>query len=356
MNEGKSKTVFVGLSGGVDSSVCALRLMKQGYNVVGVFIKVWHPDFLVCNWEQERLDAMRVAAKLGIAFLTCDAQQVYKNDVADYFIGEYKKGKTPNPDVMCNKYVKFGAFFDFAMAHKADYIATGHYAQNIHENSVYKLLRGTDATKDQSYFLWTLTQEQLAKVLLPVGDSEKSGIRSEAEKAGLITAQKKDSQGICFLGHIDIPEFLSHYVSLETGVVLNEEGESIGTHNGALVYTKGQRHGFAITTSNSLRTPLYVTNRNLELNTITVSEEKPMTKTNDKLTLTDLNYIGWTPRVGSTIEVQTRYRQKPSLCTVTEYTDTTLVLTYNNEGECDSEGQSCVLYDGNVCCGGGIIA
>ena len=350
------KTVFVGLSGGVDSSVCALRLIKQGYNVVGVFIKVWHPDFLVCDSEKERLDAMRVAAKLGIPFLTCDARQAYKDDVADYFIGEYKKGKTPNPDVMCNKYVKFGAFFDFAMSNGANYIATGHYAQCIQEAGTYKLVRGTDTNKDQSYFLWTLTQAQLSKVLLPVGDSEKVIIRKEAEEAGLVTAQKKDSQGICFLGHIDIPEFLSHYIPLQKGSVINTNGESIGTHDGALVYTKGQRHGFVISTEDSLRTPFYVQERDLEENTITVSKEKPMTNAKSTLRLTDVNYIAWTPKIGSMVEAQTRYRQRPALTTVLSYTDATLTLAYLQESECESEGQSCVLYDGNVCCGGGIIA
>jgi tRNA-uridine 2-sulfurtransferase len=185
-----SQTVFVGLSGGVDSSVAAKRLIEAGYNVVGVFIKVWHPDFLVCNWEQERLDAMRVAAKLGIPFLTCDAEAAYRDAVAHYFIESYRAGKTPNPDVMCNKEVKFGAFLEFAKAHGADYIATGHYAQHIGDT----LVRGVDTGKDQSYFLWTLTPEQLAYTLLPVGDSQKETIRTEAAAAGLITAEKKDSQ------------------------------------------------------------------------------------------------------------------------------------------------------------------
>ena len=170
----KGKKVFVGMSGGVDSSVAALRLQKAGYDVTGVFIKVWQPDFLTCNWEQERLDAMRVAAHLGIPFLTCDAVDAYRDEVGKYFIDEYIAGRTPNPDVMCNQHVKFGAFLTFAMDHGADYIATGHYAQVREENGKYQLLRGNDTSKDQSYFLWTLTQEQLAKTLLPVGSSTKN--------------------------------------------------------------------------------------------------------------------------------------------------------------------------------------
>jgi tRNA-uridine 2-sulfurtransferase len=350
------KTVFVGLSGGVDSSVAALRLIERGYKVVGVFIKVWHPDFLVCNWEEERLDAMRVAAKLNIPFLTCDAEKTYKDDVADYFIGEYKEGRTPNPDVMCNKYVKFGAFLEFALDHGADYIATGHYARVERKGESFRLLRGIDTNKDQSYFLWTLTQEQLSRVLLPIGDSTKDVIRNEAAKAGLITAEKKDSQGICFLGHVDIPEFLSHYVDLKEGAVINDAGEVIGKHRGAFVYTQGQRHGFTITSEDSERPVYYVTHRDVQNNTITVGEIKPVQQKESELTLSNLNYIGWEPRVGEVIEIQTRYRQKPSACSVEEVTSDVLKLQYQETGEEVSVGQSCVLYDGMCSLGGGIIA
>jgi tRNA-specific 2-thiouridylase len=351
----KDKVVMVGLSGGVDSSVAVLRLLKEGYTVVGVFIKVWHPDFLECNWEQERLDAMRVAAKLQIPFLTCDAQQAYKNDVADYFIQEYKEGRTPNPDVMCNKHVKFGTFFDFAMQHNADYIATGHYAQVQRENDAYRLYRGVDEDKDQSYFLWTLTQDQLSKVLLPVGNSKKSSIRNEAKNAGLITAQKKDSQGICFLGHVDIPEFLSHYIDLKVGEVLNTEGQIIGTHNGAFVYTNGQRHGFSISINTSTRTPYYVVDRNIQANTITVSNKKPVINKNSSIKISHVNYIDWEPKIDMIIAIQTRYRQKTSLCTVTSVSADTITLSFTEEAEEVSSGQSCVFYDGMRCCGGGII-
>jgi len=353
--ENKEKVVFVGLSGGVDSSVCALRLLQQGYKVVGVFIKVWHPTFLICNWEQERLDAMRVAAKLKIPFLTCDAEQAYKDDVADYFISEYKAGRTPNPDVMCNKYVKFGAFLKFALEHGADYIATGHYAQHGTQGTTHTLLRGVDTTKDQSYFLWTLTQSQLAKVLLPVGNSKKLVIRSEAQKNGLITADKKDSQGICFLGHIDIANFLSHYIPLHEGDVLSKNGEIIGTHKGALVYTSGQRHGFSIHQSKSNQSSLYVIARDIKNNTITVTEQAPLQEVQDMLTLSHTNYIGWQPIKGETISVQTRYRQTPSRCTIEEVTESSLCLTYQEKGERATAGQSCVLYDKEICCGGGII-
>lgn len=351
----KPQTVFVGLSGGVDSSVAALRLLRAGYNVVGVFIKVWHPDWLVCNWEQERLDAMRVAAKLKIPFLTCDAEDAYKNDVADYFISEYIAGRTPNPDVMCNKHVKFGRFLEFANEHGADFVATGHYAQNIKTDSHFMLHRGIDTGKDQSYFLWTLTQTQLAHVLLPVGDSIKATIRQEAAKAGLLTAEKKDSQGICFLGHIDIPEFLRHYTTLTPGKVINEHGEVIGEHQGALVYTTGQRHGFTIRTHSQTETPHYVIARDLEANTITVSPTKPELSTTTSLKLREVNIIGEPLDLLDTFSIQTRYRQRPQEASLTHITPDSLTLSVSKTAEAVSVGQSCVLYQGNLCLGGGII-
>lgn len=352
----EQKTVFVGLSGGVDSSVAALRLKQQGYFVVGVFIKVWHPDFLECNWEAERLDAMRVAAALDIPFLTCDAEEAYKDDVAAYFIREYENGRTPNPDVMCNKHVKFGAFLKFALEHNADYIATGHYAQVKKEGERFVLLRGADSNKDQSYFLWTLTQEQLAHVLLPVGDSEKPAIRKEAEKAGLPTAQKKDSQGICFLGAVDIPEFLSHYIDLKKGDVLNSEGKVIGTHEGAILYTSGQRHGFAITEDIATRAPHYVVARDIAKNTITVGTEKPQQEEHSSIKLTNLNVISGKFTPGQTVFVQTRYRQTPSAARIDSVDADTITLSFTQSAEMASAGQSCVLYDGDRTLGGGIIA
>lgn len=350
----KGKKVFVGLSGGVDSSVAALRLKSAGYEVYGVFIKVWQPDFLVCNWEAERLDAMRIAAQLDIPFLTCDAEAVYRDSVAKYFIDEYLSGRTPNPDVMCNKHVKFRAFLDFALDHGADYIATGHYAQCTEEDGSFSLLRGVDTDKDQSYFLWTLTQEQLAHVLLPVGSSTKATIRDEAAAAKLTTASKKDSQGICFLGHVDIPDFLSHYTDLQTGNVLAEDGAVIGTHKGALVYTVGQRHGFTIINQQSTSQPHFVIARNLTTNTITVSTEKPRAQQSSELRLERVNWIQGT--LPPTVSIQMRYRQQPISATVKMYDNEHALLTLNEEAETPSVGQSCVLYDSEVCLGGGIIA
>jgi tRNA-specific 2-thiouridylase len=351
----KTQTVFVGLSGGVDSSVAALRLLRARYNVVGVFIKVWHPDWLVCNWEQERLDAMRVAAKLGIPFLTCDAEAAYRDEVARYFIDEYKAGRTPNPDVMCNKYVKFGAFLEFAKMHGADFVATGHYAQRIDKDGVPEMHRGIDHNKDQTYFLWTLTKEQLAQTLFPVGDSTKDIIRAEAAAAGLLTAAKRDSQGICFLGHIDIKEFMCHYVELVPGNVLNTAGEVIGNHDGALIYTLGQRHGFTLHNEQPNTEPQFVIARDIETNTITVATSAPSQSTTDTMTLTDVTLVK-SLKAGDTVSYQIRYRQKPCHGTITSVTSTTLTLTPSEVGDVPAAGQSCVLYEGSRCLGGGIIA
>lgn len=347
--------VFVGISGGVDSAVAALRLQQAGYDVVGVFIRVWQPDFIDCNWEAERLDAMRVAAHLQIPFLMCDAQEAYKQKVADYFIAEYAAGRTPNPDVLCNKAVKFGVFYDFAMKHGADYIATGHYAQVSNVESP-KLLRGVDTEKDQSYFLWMIPPEHLRHVLLPVGNSPKEQIRREALTAGIPVATKKDSQGICFLGHIDIPEFLSHFIDVQVGEVLNETGDVIGEHKGVQVYTIGQRHGFTINVHSDTQAPYYVIERNLITNTITVSHTKPTKPESGELTLTSLNLFTDMLTVGTTVLFQTRYRQRPLKATISSMTHKALTIQINEAHDIPSAGQSCVLYADDVCLGGGIIA
>ncbi len=348
--------VFVGLSGGVDSAVAAARLIDAGHTVVGVFIKVWHPDWLVCNWEQERLDAMRVAATLRIPFLTCDAEAAYRDEVAAYFIREYTAGRTPNPDVMCNRAVKFGAFLAFAKAHGADAIATGHYAQRVDTTDGPQLVRGVDASKDQSYFLWSLTSEQLGSALFPVGNTPKAAIRAEATRRGLPVAQKRDSQGICFLGHIDIKTFLSHYTTLTPGDVLDEAGAVIGQHDSALIYTLGQRHGFTISGSGPHSTPHYVVSRDIGRNTITVAPQPPTIAATSTLTLTD-TIVRRPLTVDTKLVAETRYHQsQPLAVTVTAYDEHTLTLATDTVGEAVSSGQSCVLYEGTTCIGGGIIA
>lgn len=349
------QTVFVGLSGGVDSSVAAARLVAQGYHVVGVFIKVWHPDFMLCNWEQERLDAMRVAAHLNIPFLTCDAESTYRDEVAQYFINEYMAGRTPNPDVLCNQYVKFGAFLRFAEERGADLIATGHYAKRTDTSEVVELHRGVDVEKDQSYFLWSLSVDQLSRALFPIGDSEKSDIRQEAAKLQLPVATKKDSQGVCFLGHVDIPEFLSHFVTLKPGAVLDESGQVIGTHQGALVYTIGQRHGFILETENAARAAMYVVAKDLAANTITVGPNRKDIASTSETQLRQV-VLRHALQHGEAVEAQFRYRQKPCMVKIGSLERDTLIITPQEPIEQPAQGQSCVLYRGTLCLGGGILA
>lgn len=349
----QKKKIFVGLSGGVDSSVSALLLKEAGHDVIGVFIKVWQPDFLVCDWEKERLDAMRVAAHLGIPFLTFDAEEVYKKEVAEYMIEEYKAGRTPNPDVMCNRHVKFGAFLDFAKASGADMVATGHYAQVVERDGHFALLRGADEAKDQSYFLWTLTQEQLSHIVFPVGHLEKPAVRAHAARVGLPTATKHDSQGICFLGQVDMEEFLSHYVHTEEGDVYDTEGKVIGTHSGALFYTLGQRHGFSITKADTEKHPYYVVAKDMEKNSITVAIT-PREVASAVIELHGVNIIPERLPV-SALSAEFRYRQKPFAIEISEERGVFTVFPKDPVAE-PSSGQSCVLYSGDECLGGGVVA
>lgn len=363
----KRQTVFVGLSGGVDSAVSAIILKKQGYEVVGVFIKTWHPDFLVCNEEEERRDAMRVAAFLDIPFLTFNLEDVYKKEVADYMIREYKAGRTPNPDVMCNKEVKFGAFLKKAISMGADYVATGHYAQNKYggvssvseETPPYLLKKGIDPTKDQSYFLWTLGQEQLDKTIFPIGDLKKTEVRKLAKKLNLPVAEKKDSQGICFLGAVDLKEFLKHYIKSKKGKVLNLEGEEIGFHDGAVFHTLGERHGFTITKKISTDGPYYIVAKDVKKNILFVSQNPArVVLAENKINLENTNWINKVPKLDKEYTAQIRYHGELIPCKI-KYP--TLDVVQNkveiifSKPILAASGQSCVVYDKDVCLGGGII-
>lgn len=377
-------TVFVGLSGGVDSAVSAALLKKQGYEVVGVFIKTWHPDFLVCNEEEERHDAMRVAAYLDIPFLTFDFEDVYKKEVADYMINEYKAGRTPNPDVMCNKEVKFGAFLKKALSMGADFVATGHYAQITRKLAVFELPEGPnlviegraqgrknskfpkdllkkspDPSKDQSYFLWTLRQEQIKRIIFPVGSLHKTEVRKLAKKFKLPVASKKDSQGICFLGAVDLKDFLKHYIKSKKGKVLNEKGEDIGFHDGVIFYTLGERHGFTITVKKPTDGPYYIINKDIKKNILLVSQNKDFKniedKNNNKIIITSTNWISIIPDPKKIYSAQIRYHGEFLSCRVNVLSSTKTEVVFNKNIAVAS-GQSCVLYDGEVCLGGGVVA
>ncbi len=355
--KGAKETVFVGLSGGVDSSVAALRLVREGYRAVGVFIKVWQPEFLHCDWEQERFSAMRVCAHLEIPFLTCDAEERYKTEVADYLVSEYRAGRTPNPDVMCNKHIKFGAFLDFAEARGAEYIATGHYARRAagSASAAAGILRGVDTAKDQSYFLWTLTAEQLSRTLFPIGDSLKSQVRAEAKRAGLPTAEKPDSQGICFLGELNMKEFLRHFIASERGSVEDTNGRVVGEHDGAQFYTIGERHGFRLQQESPNAQPYYIVATDLARNALIVSHEKPVLASGAarSLALSETNWIGRPPQ--GRVSAQTRYRQKPVLASVEITGAPPAPVAPGGALVRAPPGQSCVVYNNEKCLGGGII-
>ncbi len=365
---GGKRRVFVGLSGGVDSAVSAGLLLKDGYDVTGVFIKVWQPDWIECNWKEERRDAMRVAAHFGIPFVTLDLVNEYKQDVIDYMIREYSRGRTPNPDVMCNRYVKFGGFWKWAKEQGAEYVATGHYAR-VEENSVggvkeYNLLKGLDDNKDQSYFLWTLNEKDLSHILFPVGHLQKSDVRLLAEKFGLPNATKKDSQGLCFIGKVDIKEFLAHYIKTEKGKVLNERGEVVGEHNGSIYFTKGERHGFNLFSKTPNDAPYYVIDKDVDQNTITVSNKVGgLLPVGEKMaTISSVNWVsGKIPEFDPIrhdffpLQARSRYRQELSDIRIVSANISEVTLEFAKPQDILSAGQSLVIYDGEKCVGGGVI-
>lgn len=375
--EATRKKVYVGMSGGVDSSVSAALLKREGYDVTGVFIKVWQPDWIVCNWKEERLDAMRAAAHLDIPFITLDLEKEYKNEVIDYMIAEYARGRTPNPDVMCNRHVKFGAFWKWARERGADYIATGHYARvrskeqgagrkemadrrwEKGKKSSLKLLAGVDTNKDQSYFLWTLNQDDLAHVLFPVGGYEKSDVRRLARKFKLPNADKKDSQGLCFIGKVDLKEFLSHYAESRDGKVLDEHGETVGTHPGALFFTIGERHGFSVRTKTPHDQPQYVIDKDMARNTITVSnrtEHLPASGLQKTTRISEVNWVaGRIPETLIVLEARSRYRQSLKGVRIVSFGIAETVIEFEKPEDMLTPGQSLVIYAGDECLGGGVI-
>lgn len=343
------KRVFVGLSGGVDSAVSAALLQRDGASVTGVFVKGWYPPGMPCTWAEDRRDAMRVAAHLGIGFHTLDASEEYKRGVIDYMLAEYAAGRTPNPDVMCNREVKFGALYRFAMEHGADMLATGHYAraERAPEGNI-ALMRGIDQTKDQSYFLWAVPQEALDRVLFPLGGLHKEKVRALARAWSLPVARKRDSQGICFLGSISVDEFLRHELGTTPGIAVDDSGKEIGSHDGALLYTIGER----VSLHSAPPGPWYVASKAIASNELVVTKKRSSADTRHTSAL-DLSSANWFQPVTAG-NVLAQYRYHGPLVHGSLSADRTR-FTSSELMEDPAAGQSLVLYEGSRVIGGGII-
>ncbi|MBI2637054.1 MAG: tRNA 2-thiouridine(34) synthase MnmA [Parcubacteria group bacterium] len=344
------------MSGGVDSSVAAAILKEQGYTVVGFFMKNFGDTFGLkvseCPWLQDREDAMRVAARLDIPFHTLDFEEEYAQQVLDYFFREYEAGRTPNPDVMCNSQIKFGVFLDKALALGADRIATGHYAR-VSGTSERQLLKGVDQNKDQSYFLYRLNQQQLSKTIFPVGGYTKPEVRELAKKFGLPNHDKRDSQGVCFIGHIDLRTFLSKKIKDKPGDIVTVSGQKIGEHQGLFWYTIGQRRGINI----GGKGPYYVVDKDFKSNQLVVTndpkDERLFTST---VIMDDVSWVsGKEPDLSKAYQGRTRYREKLSGCTVKIAGGGKYEVAFQEPQWAVAPGQSVVLYDGEVCLGGEII-
>lgn len=366
-----SQTVFVGMSGGVDSSVTAALLVEQGYDVTGVFMKNWAQDLpgFKCPWREDLADAKRVAVQLGIPFKIYDFQKQYKQKVVDYMIDEFKAGRTPNPDIMCNQEVKFKLFLETALEDGADMIATGHYARigdsaspkkqipndKKLPTSHYSLLTATDTNKDQTYFIYRVTEEALSKTLFPLGEMKKPDVRKHASKLGLITADKKDSVGVCFVGEIGIKEFLENFVESEAGEIIDFKTKKVvGEHDGALFYTIGQRHGLNVGGG----MPYYVVGKDMVKNQVFVTTDiNDGVLWQDKMKLADIHFINPKYQIPSSnhkLRVRTRHRAPLIECNVKK-TEAGLEVKLKDDIRALTPGQSAVLYDGEVCIGGGII-
>ncbi len=353
-----AKTVVIGMSGGVDSSVAALLLKQQGYNVIGLFMQNWEEtdENGCCTAEEDFADVRRVAGMLDIPYYTVNFASEYMDRVFSYFLAEYKAGRTPNPDVLCNREIKFGPFLQEAKRLGADYIATGHYCSIAHENGVHYLKKAKDQNKDQTYFLNQLSQAQLADVLFPLQDLEKPEIRAIAEKYGLATAKKKDSTGICFIGERNFRKFLNTYLPAQKGKILDLDGKEVGQHIGLMYYTLGQRRGLDIGGVKGMGDGRwFVVKKDLANNVLYVShgDESPLFSKS-----CEVSGFNWIPfRREGTFEcyAKFRYRQPEQKVRVTVLDGTHIHVDFAEKQRAVTEGQYAVLYDGDNCLGGGVI-
>lgn len=354
--------VVVGMSGGVDSSATALKLKREGYDVVGIFMKNWDDtdENGVCTATEDYKDVQAVANQIGIPYYSVNFEKEYWNKVFEYFLDEYKKGRTPNPDVICNKEIKFKAFLDYAMDLGADYVATGHYARvERDDNGTVHMLRGVDSNKDQTYFLNQLSQDQLQRVMFPLGEMKKPDVRQLAEEAGLKTADKKDSTGICFIGERDFKEFLMNYLPAQPGEMQTLDGDVVNTHDGLMYYTIGQRQGLGIGGSKEYgNEPWFVIGKDLERNVLLVGQGFH----HEHLYATHLEASDFSFTVKAPAEAEFRctakfrYRTDDVPVTIKMNDDRTeAIVEFDEPQRAITPGQAIVLYDGEECLGGGTI-
>jgi len=344
------KKVFVGMSGGVDSSLSAALLVEAGYEVIGVYMKNWTrslPGF-VCPWMEDFKDAKNVAVSLNISLITFDFETQYRQLVVDYMLDGYRRGLTPNPDIMCNQEIKFKLFLDLCLKNGADFIATGHYART----SGGQLLKAKDKNKDQSYFLYRVNSKALDRTIFPIGELTKPEVRKQAKRRNLITAEKPDSQGICFVGEVGIKQFLlSELGQQPIGDIIDQHGQVIGNHDGAIYYTIGQRHGLSL--GGGL--PYYVTGKDMKKNIVYVTTDINDAKLwSSHIEIGDLFWINQPPLKDYRYSVKSRYRAEPITCTLDFDSDQATIIL-EDEVRAVSPGQSAVIYDNDLVIGGGII-
>jgi tRNA-specific 2-thiouridylase len=351
--------VIVGLSGGVDSSVAALLLNQQGHDVEGLFMKNWvdFADEAECTIEDDRKDALSVANKINIPFNEANFAMEYWDHVFKHFLDEYRAGRTPNPDILCNREIKFKAFLDHALTLGGQMIATGHYARIEKRNANFCLLKGLDHNKDQSYFLYTLGQEQLSRTLFPLGELPKTEVRAIAEKANFITHDKKDSTGICFIGERHFREFLSRYIPAQPGEMRTPEGELVGRHNGLMYYTLGQRQGLGIGgRKDSTGQPWFVAGKDMQNKVLFVVQGDHPWLHSQTLIAQQVSWVaGKPPKFPFRAKAKTRYRQADQPCKVTQGDNGDTYVNFTQPQRAVTPGQSVVFYQDDNCLGGGII-
>jgi tRNA-specific 2-thiouridylase len=358
MNKPKSETlVIVGMSGGVDSSVSAALLKAEGYKVVGLFMKNWEEfdEHGVCQSSLEYADVIKVCEKLDIPYYSVDFIQEYRDQVFSHFVEEYKLGFTPNPDVLCNREIKFKVFFEKAMELGADFLATGHYCQSKLIDGEYRLVKGSDPLKDQSYFLYTIKKEILQKVLFPIGHIPKTQVRAIAAEYDLATKEKKDSTGICFIGERNFKNFLSNYITFEDGDFETLDGTVVGRHTGATYYTIGQRKGLGLGGQGEA---WFVVGKDMSRNVVLVERgEFHPHLYSDSLVATDLSFVAgtWKHSLPFKCTAKIRYRQKDQACTVTKIEGDKIYVEFETPQRAITPRQSVVFYDGDICLGGAMI-